>query len=72
MERESLHTDLPGVGVGEMVHEKMNSPQAKALIVRRKRCLELLIVNKPAAILVSCLENPYHVGIGAGRESGGD
>lgn len=67
-----MHTDLSDVGVGENVHEKMDSPQAEALIVRRKRLLELLIVNKPTAILVSHLEARYHVRVGAGRESRGN
>jgi hypothetical protein len=28
-------TNLPGVGVREEIHEKVNSPQAEALIIAR-------------------------------------
>lgn len=63
-------TDFLGVGIGEEVHEKMDGSQAEALIVRRQRPLQLLVVDNPAAILVSNLEASDYIGIGAGREAG--
>lgn len=42
---ESEITDFSGVGIGEEIHKEMDSPQAEALVIRRKRLLQLLIID---------------------------
>ena len=61
-------TDLPGVGVGEEVHEEMNSPEAKGLVVGGESPLQLHVVNEAAPVLVSHLEARHKARVGPWRE----
>ena len=61
-------TDFLGVGIGEVVHKKMNGPQAEALIVRRQRVLQLLVVDQATPVLIGDLEASDDVWIGSGRK----
>lgn len=61
-------TDLPGVGVGEEVHEEMNSPEAKGLVVGGESPLQLLVVDEAAPVLVSHLETRHNARVRPRRE----
>jgi len=68
-----MYTYHPLVGVGELVHEKVNSPKAKSLAARGEHSLELLVVDDSIAILVNPVEALNHLGVGArGEGRGGD
>lgn len=61
-------TDFLGVGIGEVMHEKMNGPQAEALVVRRQRALQLLVVDQATPVLIGDLEASNDARIGSGRK----
>ena len=65
-------TNLPGVGVGEVIHEKVNSPEAEILVTRREGPLELRIIDEATAVSISQLKACHHAGIRARRECGWD
>ena len=46
----------------------MNSPHAEALVIRRERPLELVIVDESTPILIRRLETRHHVGVRTWRE----
>ncbi|KAF2308051.1 hypothetical protein GH714_034754 [Hevea brasiliensis] len=69
--KETVNTDLPGVGVGEMIHKKTNGPQTEALITTREYSLQLLVVNKPTAVLISESKARNDVGIRPWRKAEG-
>jgi hypothetical protein len=53
-------------GVFEEKHEQANSPEAKPLVPRRKRLLQLILINKPTPILIHHLKAADHSRVGAG------
>ena len=58
-------TDFLGIGIGEVMHEKMNGPQVVALIKRRQRALQLLVFDQAIPILIGDLETSDVVCIGS-------
>jgi len=65
---EKVRTDLLDIGVGEVIHKKMNSSQTEALIVRRQSPLQFFIIDQTTSILIRHLKACNDAWIGAGRE----
>lgn len=61
-------TDLSRIGVGEEIHEKMNSSEAEAVFVGRKCVLQLSGVDKAASVLIGHPEALNHVRVSPRRE----
>ena len=57
--------DFLGIGIGEVMHEKMKGPQAEALIGRRQHALQLLDFDQAIPILIGDLEASDDVWIGS-------
>lgn len=46
-------TNLPDVGVGEVIHEKADSPGTESLVTGRKGLVKLNIINEATPINIS-------------------
>jgi len=62
-------TYLFDISVGEVIHEKVSSSQAEALVITgRKSLLQFLIIDQPASVLISHLEASHDARIRARRK----
>jgi len=62
-------TYLVDIGVSEVIHEKMNSSQAEALIISwRQSSLQFLIIDQTTSVLISHLEASHDARVCARRK----